>query len=104
MKYGLPTDDGETVGAVFGRAKSFAIYDETTSRFSIIHNEGANSEHGAGIGAAAFLADEGVGVVIAPEVGPKATAALSAAKIRIVAAEPGASLGSVVTAVISKEG
>jgi len=56
MKYGLPTDDGKTVGKVFGRAKSFAIYDDADSSLAIVANTGASAEHGAGTGSAAFLA------------------------------------------------
>lgn len=83
MKYGIPTDDGKKVSAVFGRAKSFAIYDDATRELAIMENEGANSEHGAGTGAAAFLVEKGVRIVLAPEVGPKASAALKTAGIEI---------------------
>jgi predicted Fe-Mo cluster-binding NifX family protein len=92
MKYGIPTDDGATVSAVFGRAKSFAIYDEEASVLSILANEGASSEHGAGTGAAAFLAGKGVQAILAPEVGPKAAEALRAAGIEIRDVETGAGL------------
>lgn len=100
MKYGIPTDDGRTVSAVFGRAKSFAIYDEAVPGFSIVENEGANSEHGAGTGAAAFLADKGVRIVLAPEVGPKAAEALKAGGIETRSASAGLEL----TALISSLG
>lgn len=101
MKYGLPTDDGGTVSAVFGRAKSFAIYDHADSSYAIVANDGANSEHGAGTGAAAFLAEKGVGVVIAPEVGPKAAEALKAAGIRIESVKAGVALGDAMADIIA---
>lgn len=89
MKYALPTDDGSTVGAAFGRAASFAIYDTTDSSLVILKNAGIAAEHGAGTGAVAFLADKAVNAVIAPEIGPKALAALKSAGIRIETAPAG---------------
>lgn len=83
MKIAMPTDDGKTVGKVFGRAKSFALYDVETKKLEVVFNEGANAEHGAGTGAASFLADKGVKAVAAPEVGPKAASALSSAGISV---------------------
>lgn len=100
MKYGLPTDDGKTVGKVFGRAKSFAIYDDVDSRLTIVANTGAGAEHGAGTGSAAFLSERGVGFVIAPEVGPKAEAALKAGGIVIEYADDGIELSKAIADVI----
>jgi len=93
MKYGLPTDDDKTVGKVFGRAKSFAIYDNVDGSLTILANEGANSEHGAGTGAVAFLVERGIDAVVAPELGPKATETLKAAGVRIESAKAGTVLG-----------
>jgi predicted Fe-Mo cluster-binding NifX family protein len=89
MKYGLPTDDGKTVGGVFGRARSFAIYDDADSSLIVVPNEGIGAEHGAGTGAAAFLVQRGVGVVLAPEVGPKAASALAASGVRVEKVDQG---------------
>ncbi len=100
MKYALPTDDGKTVGTVFGRAKSFAIYDDATAAFVILDNEGAASEHGAGTGAASFLAGKGVGTIVAPELGPKAAAALQAAGMAFTAARAGMSLGDALAGIL----
>lgn len=83
MKTAIPTDDGKTVGKVFGRAKSFAIHDSEDGSLSVVPNQGAGAEHGAGTGAVSFLAESGVRTVAAPEVGPKAAAALAAAGIKI---------------------
>jgi predicted Fe-Mo cluster-binding NifX family protein len=93
MKYALPTDDGKTFSKVFGRAKSFALYNHEGSNCVILANEGACSEHGAGTGTASFLAEKEVGRVIAPEVGPKAMQALRAAGIKIETAQAGIELG-----------
>lgn len=92
MKYAVPTDDGKTVGQTFGRAASFAIFDQDDSSMMILANAGINAEHCAGTGAASFLADRGVGVVIAPEVGPKAAVALASARIRTEIAAAGTAL------------
>ena len=92
MKYGMPTDDGKTIGSVFGRARSFAIYDDADSSLVVVPNEGIGAEHGAGTGAAAFLVERGVGVVLAPEVGPKAASALAASGLRIEKALQGIAL------------
>jgi predicted Fe-Mo cluster-binding NifX family protein len=94
MKTAIPTDDGKTVGKVFGRAKSFAIHDSEDGSLTVVSNEGAGAEHGAGTGAASFLAERGVRAVAAPEVGPKAAAALAAAGIRIRTVPAGTDLNT----------
>src|SRR5437763_1230385 len=53
-------------------------------------------EHGAGTGAAAFLADKGVGCVLAPEVGPKAAEALASAGIDIGRVDAGMALDAAI--------
>ncbi len=99
MKYALPTDDGKTVSKVFGRAKNFAIYDTEDSSYAILENEGADSEHGAGTGAAAFLATMGVGSVVVPEVGPKAAETLEQAGIGIESLGTGISLDDAIAGI-----
>ena len=101
MKYAVPTDDGTTVGKVFGRAASFAVFDQADSSLVLCKNEGINAEHGAGTGAASFLADKGVNVVLAPEVGPKAVAGLASAGIEIAAAAAGTPLREAIDAAIA---
>ncbi len=101
MKYALPTDDGKTVGKVFGRSASFAIFDQADSSLVIHQNDGINAEHGAGTGAASFLADKGVNVVLAPEVGPKAAAGLTSAGIKISIAVAGTALRTAIDAAIA---
>ena len=97
MIIAVPTDDGRTVGKVFGRAKSFALYDKETKKLDIVPNEGINAEHGAGTGAASFLADKGVKAVGAPEVGPKAAAALAMAGIEVRKVPAGTPIESAVS-------
>jgi predicted Fe-Mo cluster-binding NifX family protein len=93
MTYGIPTNDGKTVSAVFGRAKSFAIFENEDANYIIVPNEGYQTEHGAGTGAVSLLVQKGITTVIAPEIGPKATQALEAAGISIKNAEAGIPLG-----------
>ncbi len=101
MKYAVPTDDGKTVGQTFGRAVSFAIFDQDDASIVVLANAGINAEHGAGTGAASFLADRGVGVVIAPEVGPKAAGALASAGIKTETATAGTPLRVAIDSIIA---
>ena len=101
MKFAVPTDDGKTVGQTFGRAISFAIFDQEEASLVVLANAGINAEHGAGTGAASFLADRGVGVVIAPEVGPKAAGALASAGIKTETATAGTPLRNAIECAIS---
>lgn len=57
---------------VFGRCAYFGIYDESSDRLSVVANEGRASLSGAGVAAVSQIANAGVSVLIAPEVGPKA--------------------------------
>lgn len=102
MTYAIPTDDGKTVGPAFGRALHFAIMRGDEGAYSLIENTGATSEHGAGIGAAALLAERGVGCVLAPEVGPKAEAALKGAHINTRAIGAGSQLASIFKALLEE--
>lgn len=103
MKYAVPTDDGKTVGTVFGRAKNFAIYDQTDSSITVLPNEGSYSEHGAGTGAVSFLAGKGVGTVVSPEIGPKAMDALGRAGIGVKTVESGISLNEALAETIASQ-
>jgi predicted Fe-Mo cluster-binding NifX family protein len=89
LKLGIPTNDGKTVSSIFGRANSFAVYNTDTAELIVLANEGIGAEHGAGTGAASFLAEQGVSKVLAPEVGPKALSALSTAGITVVRVDAG---------------
>jgi predicted Fe-Mo cluster-binding NifX family protein len=104
MIYAIPTDDGKTMGPAFGRALHFAVMEEDEGAYSLIENTGASSEHGAGIGAAALLAERGVGCVLAPEVGPKAEAALKSAHITIRTLAAGTPLAEAFKAILKEEG
>ncbi|GAB1432039.1 hypothetical protein MASR2M29_06640 [Spirochaetota bacterium] len=89
MKIAIPSDDGQKMSNVFGRAANFVIYDDADRSLSVKKNEGINAEHGAGTGAASFLAEQKVKLVYAPEVGPKAAQGLSMAGITVKLAKAG---------------
>jgi predicted Fe-Mo cluster-binding NifX family protein len=102
MTYAIPTDDGKTVGSAFGRALQFAVLSGEEGAYSLIENTGAASEHGAGIGAAVLLSERGVDCVLAPEIGPKAEAALKDAHIRIRAIGAGSQLAHIFKALLEE--
>ncbi len=66
----------------FGRAKAFVIYDTDTGEWSLLDNaQNLNAAQGAGIQAAAAVANAGVEAVLTGNCGPRAFATLSAAGI-----------------------
>ncbi len=73
MKIAVQTNDRETVGENFGRARFFALYDTVSGEMTFLSNaENAEAAHGVGIQAAAAMAREGVETVLSYHVGPKA--------------------------------
>ena len=67
----------------FGRAHWFLVVDdETGEMIETLENTARTEASGAGGKAAQLLADKGVGVVVAPEVGPKGLSALTAFGIK----------------------
>jgi predicted Fe-Mo cluster-binding NifX family protein len=74
----------------FGRAPYFCIIHVEEGTLTGINNEdGVNAAQGAGIHAAQRLVDHGVQALITGHVGPKAWAAIEAAKIRVFSATEG---------------
>lgn len=67
----------------FGRCINFLIVDMDTMHIEVIGNSGAQSAHGAGIGAAQKVASLNVGAIITGHVGPNAYMALSKTGIKI---------------------
>ena len=67
----------------FGRAAWFVIVDTESGSVEAIENSSVNVRQGAGIAAAQVLADKNVQAVLTGRLGPKAQAALSAAKIQM---------------------
>ena len=66
----------------FGRSCFFCLIDNGGRKFFIENNAPA-SPSGAGVKTVQMLADEGVDTVLAPEVGPKATAAMEPLGIKV---------------------
>jgi len=72
----------------FGRCAFICIIDEKSNDKKFLDNSaGASAAHGAGIGAAQILSDNGINVLITGHVGPKAAQALEAAGISAYAAK-----------------
>ena len=68
----------------FGRAAGFTIIDTDTKHAEYLTNEkGLSSDQGAGVQAAQMMASQGVQLLITGHTGPKATAALNAAQIKV---------------------
>ncbi len=74
----------------FGRCQYIVIYDSESTEYSIIKNDSAGYDHGAGTGTASLLAEKGVEVVLTGgPMGPKAGDTLTAAGIKYVENLPG---------------
>jgi len=91
MIIAMATDDKQTVSAVFGRAGYFALYKDGQNQPEFIVGS-ASAEHGAGTGAVSRLAELGVNMVYAAELGPKAKDSLAAAKISVTIVPAGSPL------------
>ncbi len=67
----------------FARAPWFLIIDTEGNLVEAVDNEAKQAAHGAGGVAVQILADKSVSVVFAPRVGPKASASLQMAKMKV---------------------
>lgn len=87
MKLALSTqgrDANSPMDLRFGRARFFRIVDSETGRATVLDSAAvAESGQGAGIQAVQALARSGVQAVLTGQVGPKAWAALRAARIEV---------------------
>ncbi len=75
----------------FGRAACLLVIDSDSGALleAIDNSQGQNAAHGAGIGAAAMVADRGVQAILTGQVGPKAMAVIDQAGIRVVSGVSG---------------
>lgn len=84
------TATGNTLNSMvdprFGRAAWFLIVDTTTMQLieAVDNSAGKEAAHGAGISAAAQVADKGVEAVLTGRVGPKALPVLEKAGVQVV--------------------
>ncbi len=67
----------------FGRCINFLIVDTDTMQLEVVGNSGAQSAHGAGIGAAQRVASLNVDAILTGHVGPNAHMALSKTGIKV---------------------
>ncbi len=70
----------------FGRAAYFIIADSENGELleSIDNSSGMDAAQGAGITAAAMVADKGVGAILTGRLGPKAMAVVEKTKIKVI--------------------
>lgn len=91
MKIAIPSEGEELDSAVcqsFGRTDYFILADTETQIFSVLDNEAAAAEGGAGIKAAQAIADSGAKAVVTFHCGKNAADVLKAAEIKILKAVP----------------
>jgi len=89
MKIAISAVEGKIdtrVDARFGRAAWFLIIESDSGKLieAIDNSAGKDVAHGAGIAAAALVADKGVQAVLTGRVGPKALPVLQKANVQIV--------------------
>ncbi|MBU0960978.1 MAG: NifB/NifX family molybdenum-iron cluster-binding protein [Proteobacteria bacterium] len=89
MKIAISATDSNTGSMVdprFGRAAWLLIVDSATGALieAIDNSQSRETAHGAGISAAALIADKGVDAVLTGRVGPKALPILEKAGVRMV--------------------
>jgi len=91
MKIAVSSEVGENTGRVelrFGRARWFLVFDTESKKWETYDNSaGADALQGAGPQTVRALNDLGVRAVVTGRVGPKASAALEAAKIAVYQAD-----------------
>lgn len=81
----MGTDLDSEIDPRFGRAGRFIIVDDSGERFTVLNNgQNAQAAQGAGIQAAAAVADAGARVVITGHCGPKAFRTLAAAGVSVI--------------------
>lgn len=67
----------------FGRADYFVVVDLEDMKDKTIENTAKNEASGAGGRAVRLLANEGVEIIVAPELGPKAATAIKAFEMKV---------------------
>ncbi len=87
MKIAVPTKDNVDLEVKvedrFGRAPYFAIIDGDSEEVKFVNNSAQKAASGAGVQAAQLMADEGVEVLLAGNIGPKAYSGLEKAGIEM---------------------
>lgn len=91
MKIAIPSEGKELGSAVcqsFGRTIYFILVDTDTQNFTVLDNEAAAAQGGAGIKAAQTIVDNGAKAVVTFHCGENAANVLKAANIKILKAVP----------------
>lgn len=102
MKVAVPAEAAgmeASPSAIFGRTPFFVIVDSATMAAETLSNPATSSPGGAGVQAAQLLVSQGVGAVIASNVGPNASAVLQTAGIDVYLLE-GETVGEAVAALL----
>lgn len=83
----------------FGRAATFGIFDTETNQWTFaVNQQNLQAAQGAGTQAAQTILDAEADVLLASNVGPKATAALLAASVQIFQVDPSLTVEQAVSA------
>lgn len=91
MKIAIPSEGKELDSAVcpsFGRTTYFILADPDTQHFTVLDNEAAAAQGGAGIKAAQAIVDSAADAVVTFHCGENAASVLKAANIKILKAVP----------------
>lgn len=91
MKIAIPSEGKELDSAVcqsFGRTTYFILVDTDTQNYTVLNNEAAVAQGGAGIKAAQSIVDRGAKAVVTFHCGENAANVLKAANIKILKAVP----------------
>ena len=94
------------VSEIFGRTKYFTIVDledGSIDRVGVLENPAAEYKHGTGPLVVKMLADHGVNVAIALEVGPGASTLLEQNNIELFKIEAGPSVSEALKLVLEKD-
>ncbi len=96
LKIAIPTKGKgglkDVVSDVFGRANTFTVVDVDKGVIKgvrVLENPAVSYKHGAGPIVVKMLADLGVNMLVAAELGPGASALIDQHKITRIAAQPG---------------
>ena len=88
MKIAVSAQGGslkDPVDPRFGRCQYFVVYDSDTGSITSMANSSGQASGGAGVQAAQFIVDKGIGAVLVGNVGPNAFKILNAAGIMVYA-------------------
>ena len=92
MKIAVSADGSDLSSAAsprFGRCAHYILVDTETMAFQALANDASSAAHGAGVGAAQFVMNQGAQAVITGNVGPNAFHVLNTANLPVYLCEGG---------------